>query len=211
MGRILDPKILDIAKRVRPRPAPAAGGAAGGVGVGVLVDSAREALRRHDEAEKAKVSPLAKANPQTKTKDCTKDKKCDDCPPDQGALWARNFAERKPWVDYQVRICGMPSGPTFVLEWDWMTLKFDGFQSNQCLLQEAKGHYDQFFTRHGEVQPWWSGGELEMIEQAMTQGFVAKPRPPIVLKWYFQEPISFRYFSGIIQAGYPDIEVLFRP
>ncbi len=211
MARVLSPKLLDVVRRLATQAAPAAGATAGGVGAAVLVGSASDALHRQEEAEKAKASPLAKANPQTMTKDCTKDKKCDECPPDHGEFWQRNFAVRQPWVDYQIRIGGMPSGPNFILEWNWMNIKFDGFDSSECLLKEAKARYDQFFTRFGVPQQWWREGQEELIEEALAQGAVARPRPPVVLKWYFMEPISFRYFSGIIQAAYPDIEVLFRP
>jgi hypothetical protein len=205
MAKILDPRVIDVVRRLATKAGPAAGGA------GVLVDSAEDALQKQEEAERAKTSPIAKANPQTITKDCTEDKKCEECPPDHGAFWQRSFTVRQPWVDYQIRICSMPSGPNFVLEWNWMNVKFDGFDSSECLLKEAKGRYDQFFTRFGARQQWWREGEEEVIAEAMIQGAVARPRPPVVLKWYFMEPISFRYFSRIIQAAYPDIEVLFRP
>jgi hypothetical protein len=105
MARILDPKVLDVVRRLATKAGPAAGG----VGTGVLIDTTKDALQKQEEAEKAKTSPIAKANPQTITKDCTKDKKCEECPPDHGAFWQRNFTARQAWVDYQIRICGMPS------------------------------------------------------------------------------------------------------
>lgn len=50
-----------------------------------------------------------------------------------------------------------------------------------------------------------------MIEEAYRQAAVAQPRPPVQLRWHFMEPISYRYFSKIIKAAYPDIEVVFQP
>lgn len=210
MARVLDPKVLDVVRKVLTKAGPVAGGA----GTVVVVEAGKDALSRQEEAEKAKDTTIAKTVSQAKTKDCTKgdrDEKCKDCPPDKGAIFKRNFAIRQPWVDYQARIGGMPSGPNFIDEWAFNGVVFDGFDSSQCLLKEAKARYDQFFTRFGIPKEWWLEGEQALIAEAMTQGAMAVPRPPIVLKWYFMESTSFRYFSQIIQAAYPDIEVLFRP
>ncbi|WP_147310550.1 Tox-REase-5 domain-containing protein [Cupriavidus taiwanensis] len=60
--------------------------------------------------------------------------------------------------------CGDSSlGPCFA------GLDFDGFRSPQCLLQEAKAKYDQFFDEYGLPKEWWAsnpGGENGLIRQA---------------------------------------------
>jgi hypothetical protein len=71
--------------------------------------------------------------------------------------------------------------------------------------------YDQFFDMYGMPEDWWLKGEAKLIDAAMRQGAAAIPRPPVALRWYFMEPGSYRYFSRIIQAAYPGIEVIFQP
>ena len=182
------------------------------LGVGVVAGAAGEAAKeqarkRQEEADKAKSAPIARTDATTKTR--TKRK---DCPPDKGAPFQRNLTVRKPWVDYQARITGMPNGPTFIMEWAFAGTRFDGFVSAECLLQDAKAGYDQFFNEWREFKyDFQERIFVEMTEDAVTQNAKAVPKPPVQLWWYFQEPVSYRYMQRILQAAAPQIEVVFQP
>lgn len=39
---------------------------------------------------------------------------------------------------------------------------FDGFDTSQCLLKEAKAKYDQFFDDAGDPQEWWNGDGAQL-------------------------------------------------
>jgi hypothetical protein len=173
--------------------------------VGVADEAAKQIRKRQEESEEAKTVPIARTASQTK-------KKCEECPPDGGSPFLRNTAG---WsaisIAYQARICGLPVGLGFITEWSFNGVMFDGFDSPQCLLKEAKAKYDQFFDRFGVPKEWWEKSAEVIFDEAMRQGAVAKPRPPVQLRWYFMEPTSYRYFSTIIRAAYPDIEVIYQP
>ena len=182
------------------------------LGVGALAGAAGEAAKktareRQEEADRAKASPIARTDAQTKTKE-----KCKECPPDKGAPFNRSTAG---WSDvsiaYQARIGGLPVGPGFITEWTFNAVTFDGFDSSQCLLKEAKARYDQFFDDFGSVRDWWIEGRDNLIDEAMRQGLAAQPRPPTKLRWHFMQSMSYRFFSRVIQAAYPDVEVVFQP
>lgn len=178
--------------------AAAAGGA-------VIVDAERK--RRAETADNAATIPIAKAGTQAKSKPC------DKCPPDAGISAVQSTAGwSEVSIAYQMRIAQMPPAPVGVLnEWFFNGVQFDGFESAQCLLKEAKGRYDQFFDDFGSVESFWFGGRDKLIGEAMRQGAAAQPRPPTRLRWHFMQPVSYRFFSRIIQAAYPDVEVVFQP
>ena len=179
------------------------------LGAGATAGAASEAVRKHQkEADEARSTPIARTDAQTKTKE-----KCKDCPPDKGTPFLRNTAG---WSDdsisYQMRIAQMPAAPAgYLTEWRFNGVDFDGFDTSQCMLKEAKGKYDQFFDEFRQVRGWWAAGADKLIEEAYRQGAAAMPRPPVQLRWHFMEPLSYRYFSKIIKAAYPDIEVQFQP
>ena len=107
-------------------------GAAGGVTI-------EEAQKRRKEAEKAGDAPIARSDTKTGSK-------CKECAPDKGSTFIRPTAG---WsaisIAYQARIGGLPVGPGSITEWMFNGVTFDGFDSSQCLLKEAKAAYDQFF------------------------------------------------------------------
>lgn len=170
--------------------------------------AAKTAKKRQEEADKAAATPIARVDV------CSEDNsKCKDCPPDKGAPYLRSTAG---WSDdsitYQFRIAQMPPAPAgYLTEWEFRGVKFDGFDSAQCLLKEAKARYDQFFDDFRQVRPWWKEGADNIIDEAYRQAAAAQPRPPVQLRWHFMQPISYRYFSKIINAAYPDVEVVFQP
>ena len=182
------------------------------LGVGVVAGAAGEAAKeqarkRQEEADKAKSTPISRTEAQTKAR-----KKCPDCTPDRGAPFNRPTAGwSEVSIAYQARIGGMPVGPGFITEWLFSGVTFDGFDSSECLLKEAKARYDQFFDEFRQVRGWWADGADKLIEEAYRQATAAQPRPPVQLRWHFMEPISYRYFSRIIKPAYPDIEVVFQP
>lgn len=201
MAAILEPALEAIATRVLTA-----------LGVGVVAGEAGKAVKeqaqkRQQESDDARSSPIARTEATTK-----KRKKCEECPPDGGTPYQRNFKERKPWVDYQARITGMASGPTFIMEWDFAGTKFDGFVSAQCLLQDAKAGYDKFFDDFGEFEYDFQDRIFKkMLAEAVTQNNKAVPKPPVQLSWYFQEPVSYRYMQKILKVATPEIEVIFQP
>ncbi|MES3020875.1 MAG: restriction endonuclease fold toxin 5 domain-containing protein [Pseudomonadota bacterium] len=191
----------------------AAGRVAAALGAGAAVGTG-VALKRQEEAERAKDSTLALVDAQShaKTNDCTKEEKCKDCPPDRGIFREQNTSGwSEASILYQVRIGGMTIRPGFIMEWLYNGVSFDGFDSSQCLLKEAKAKHDQFFDMWGTVLTFWEKGAERIIDEAMRQGVAAAPRPPTRLRWHFMEPVSYRFFSLVILAAHPDVEVVFQP
>ncbi|MFP5391578.1 MAG: restriction endonuclease fold toxin 5 domain-containing protein [Gammaproteobacteria bacterium] len=183
-------------------------GVVAGAAAGVTAEAVKDARKRQDEAEKARSAPIARAEVQTKAKA----EKCKECPPDRGVVIMRKTAGWSELsIAYQARIGGMPVVTGAITEWLYNGIAFDGFDSSQCLLKEAKARYDQFFDRWGAPHVWWEEGADNLINEAMQQGAAAVPRPPTRLRWHFMEPLSYRYFSLIIQAAHPDVEVAYLP
>jgi len=181
--------------------------ALGALGVGSLADAAGDAARKHQkEADEAKSTPIARTDAQTKTK-----KKCKECPPDTGAPFNRpTVGWSETSITYQARISGLPVGSGFITEWMFGGVAFDGFDSSQCMLKEAKAKYDQFFDDLGDPKEWWKGDE-PVFSEASRQSAVAKPMPPVQLRWYFMQSMSYRYFSKAFAAMRLPIETVFNP
>lgn len=178
-----------------------------GVGaIGAAGEAARErARKRQEEAEQAKSSPIARNDATTKER-----KKCKDCPPDKGHTTIRNQQWGPEVVAYQFRICGLPFGDGWITEWNFSDVDFDGFDSSECLLKEAKSTYDQFFDDFGYLKAYWQGEEA-ILKQASSQAKEAVPQPPVRLRWYFMQPKSYRYFSKLFAAAKLPIETVFEP
>lgn len=180
------------------------------LGVGVVAGAAGEnakeqARKRREEADKANTTPISRTEAQTKAR-----KKCPDCTPDRGAPFNRSTAGwSEVSIAYQARIGGMPVGPGFITEWLFSGVTFDGFDSSECLLKEAKAKYDQFFDDFGDPKEWWKGDELIMAE-ASAQSVVAKPQPPVQLRWHFMQPMSYRFFSKVFSAMRLPIETVYQ-
>jgi hypothetical protein len=184
------------------------------LGVGVVAGAAGEAAKeqarkRQEEADRTKSAPIARTDATTKER-----KKCKDCPPDKGVTALQSTAG---WSDdsitYQMRIAQMPPAPPGSLtEWSFNGVQFDGFDSSQCLLKEAKARYDQFFDEWGGFK--YSFQEkifIKMLNEAVSQNNAAVPKPPTQLQWNFMEPTSYRYMSKVLLRATPEIEVLYRP
>ena len=129
----------------------------------------------------SKAAPVARTLPRT-------GEKCKKCPPEAGSAKRANHRMTPAAREYQGRITGWPYSVAekWSQEWDWQNIDFDGFIPAQCMLQEAKGNYDQFFE-----MPWaaesFSG--FESMESAIIrQGRAVRSNPPTRLTWYFQGP-----------------------
>jgi hypothetical protein len=164
-----------------------------------------EVKRRSDAAAQSRSTPVATTSSQTSTRQA-----CKECPPDCGSPQQRST---NGWseisISYQQRIGGLPVGPSVITEWMYQ-VTFDGFDSSQCHLKEAKAKYDQFFDNYGRTLPFWSGADA-MIGQAAAQYSVTSPTPQVRLSWFFMEPKSYRYFSKIFQQAFPTILTVFHP
>jgi hypothetical protein len=177
------------------------------LGLGAAAGGTAEMVRtRQKEADEAKSTTIARTETQTKEKE-----KCKDCPPDSGAPVNRSTAGwSETSISYQARIAGLPVGAGFITEWMFAGITFDGFDSSQCLLKEAKAKYDQFFDDYGDPLEWWKGDE-PLMSEGVRQSAVAKPMPPVQLRWYFMQPMSYRFFSKIFAAMLLPIETVFSP
>jgi hypothetical protein len=200
MAAIAVPVLEILVERIVIALAVAIGGA-------IVIDG-----RKKRKEEETPLPPVTIPRTEAPTKTDTK-KKCQNCPPEcQGKERPQDTSSwSQVSIEYQNRICKMGFGPGYINEWEFNGVSFDGFDASQCLLKEAKAKYDQFFNEFREVVDWWRPGEARLIDEARRQALAAQPRPPVQLKWYFMQAISYRHFSLIIQDAYPDVEVIFEP
>ncbi|EDZ97651.1 hypothetical protein BH160DRAFT_7057 [Burkholderia sp. H160] len=186
--------IAQAMPRPVPTPAPSAG-PAGGSATGTGADSGWGELSRDRSRER--------------------ERSC-KCPPEKGVMVRRNHSMNAKPRRYQARITGFAYGIVtdgkgretnegWNMEWDWLDIDFDGFQPSQCLLQEAKGNYDQFFKENGELKFPFKGF-LTMQEQIATQGEVVRANPPSRLMWYFETPKTRALMMNTLRlAGVPSV------
>ena len=161
--------------------------------------------KRKAAADDAKTAPIARAESQSKAKE-----KCKECPPDKGSLVSRNWNMSEESRAYQTRITGFAP----YTEWNFGGLDFDGFKSAECLLQEAKALYDQFFDpEDGEPKLFFrlSGGDRKIVRQAQAQTAVVIASAPARLTWYFMQPLSYRYFTRRFAREGVSAVTLFQP
>ncbi|SPB15396.1 hypothetical protein NOV72_02622 [Caballeronia novacaledonica] len=134
-----------------------------------------------------------KAQTDTQVKVRTREREC-KCPPDRGQMAPVNHAMSDLSAQYQQFVTGFPKGQ----EWIFSEKDFDGFQSGQCLLQEAKARYDQFFDEvTGQPKFFFAINEKKgfpkMKRQAKAQSDIVTANQPSKLQWYFMQPMSWRY------------------
>jgi len=200
MAAIAAPLVRIVATRALARRG--AGAAAGVAGAAAL----EEARRCQEEAERVQSSPIAQTEATTKERE-----PCPDCPPDNGKPVEHSTAGwPQESIDYQVRISGLPVRPGFITEWLFNNISFDGFDSGECLLKEAKSKYDQFFDKYGRRRDFWEG-HTDILAQARRQSSVATPQPPVRLCWYFMQPVSYQFFSGLFASNNLPIETVYHP
>ena len=79
-----------------------------------------------------------------------------------------------------------------------MGIDFDGFRADECLLQEAKGNYDQFLDGSIPGSEDFFKGFDSMEAQAFDQSIEVKANPPARLIWYFQTPLTQKKMAPIL-------------
>lgn len=159
--------------------AAAAGGTAlaGGAAVAGVASLSGDTPRNDSKAE-----PVTRSLPRT-------DEKCQRCPPDlTGVAMDRKHHMTEKARVYQGCITGRPYDVEagWSEEWVWLGIDFDGFVKESCLLQEAKGDYDQFLEMPWALKSF--KGFDRMVETIETQGEAVRENPPTRLMWYFQGP-----------------------
>ncbi|MGF6967673.1 hypothetical protein OKW43_004701 [Paraburkholderia sp. WC7.3g] len=139
------------------------------------------------------------------------------CPPEKsGEKVQRNHNMNPEPRRYQARITefeygivtggnGNETSQGWNMEWEWLGTDFDGFQPAQCLLQEAKGNYDQFIGVDDKPKPFFAGFK-KMTDQIIDQGTKVRANPPARLMWYFQTPKTRQYMLSTLRvAGVPSV------
>lgn len=186
-----------IAEAIAADLARAAASAAAGAVLGGVATLPGDTPREDGEAK-----PTAPALPRT-------GEPCQKCPPDLGRKVRRRHGANWNAYTYQARVTGYDYDTEQCLwsdEWNWVgtalgipfDIDFDGFISAECLLQEAKGDYDQFIGDDGKSEPWF-GGFKKMSEIIERQASAVHSNPPTKLRWYFQTPKTRERMLPILQ------------
>lgn len=108
--------------------------------------------------------------------------------------------------EYQGRITGRPYSVEegWSEEWAWLGTDFDGFQQAACLLQEAKGDYDQFFDPETKKPVTWFKGLTKITVEIEERAMKVHANPPTKLQYYFQTPLTMSYCrSTLAENGIP--------
>ncbi|OXI76683.1 hypothetical protein GJG85_09840 [Burkholderia sp. MS389] len=150
--------------------------------------------------DESKATPDVRAVPRT-------GEKCQQCPPELGGAPARRryHMNRGP-REYQGRITGRPYSVEegWSEEWAWNGTDFDGFQQPACLLQEAKGDYDQFFDSETKKPVTWFKGFSKITVEIEERAMKVHANPPTKLQYYFQTPLTMSYFrTTLAENGIP--------
>jgi hypothetical protein len=178
-----------------PAPGPTAG-PSGGTGTGAGADTGWGSLPRDRTRER--------------------ERPC-KCPPEKGGEKVRRNHSMNPEPRrYQARTTGFEYGIVtdgkgketsegWNMEWAWLGTDFDGFQPSQCLLQEAKGNYDQFINEQNMPKFPFQGFKT-MGETIRKQSMLVRANPPAKLMWYFETPRARAYMmSALRAAGVPSV------
>jgi Restriction endonuclease fold toxin 5 len=121
---------------------------------------------------------------------------CKKCPPEQtGALMRSRHGPNWPAYRYQARVTGFAfdtENCQWSDEWEWVGIDYDGFKPQECLLQEAKGNYDQFLDGSIPKSEEFFKGFRHMRDQAIKRSMQVKANPPTRLRYYFQGPLTYQ-------------------
>ncbi len=151
--------------------------------------------------DSSKATPAVRAVPRS-------DERCKKCPPEAGAKLRRNHGVNWNSYRYQARITGFAfdeESCRWSDEWAWEGIDFDGFRAGECLLQEAKGNYDQFIGTDGRPKPFFMGF-TDMSEQILNQSIAVNSNPPARLMWYFATPKAHTYMlPTLTRARVPSV------
>lgn len=197
MGTLFAPLLEVAVAELGPALLSAGRALLGGVATGATGSVTGDASK-----DDSKITPAVRTLPRT-------GESCKKCPPEQMGLAVRrshymNAAPR----EYQGRITGRPFSVDdgWSEEWRWEQIDFDGFQPAQCLLQEAKGNYDQFLDMAWTAVSF--NGFRDMEAAIIRQGRVVRSRPPARLTWYFQGPKTRELMlDALAQSGIQSVVV----
>ncbi|WP_044021255.1 MULTISPECIES: restriction endonuclease fold toxin 5 domain-containing protein [Paraburkholderia] len=152
--------------------------------------------------EDSKAAPAARTLPRT-------EESCKKCPPEGGSKVRRNHGVNWNSYQYQARITGFAFDVEecrWSDEWQWLGIDFDGFQAGACMLQEAKGKYDQFLDGSIPKAEKWFEGFRTMEDQIVEQGTVVRMSPPARMTWYFQTPLTYKKMAPLLtRVGVPAV------
>lgn len=151
--------------------------------------------------DNSKATPMTRAVPRTGDS-------CKKCPPDLGLAQRRNSQMNAAPREYQGRITGRPFSVEegWSEEWVWLETDFDGFRSEECLQQEAKGDYDQFFDPLTKKPLRWFKGIDPLVVGIETRADKVHANPPARLMYYFQTPMTAAYLrTTLAENGIPYI------
>ena len=132
----------------------------------------------------------------------TRKREC-KCPPEKGHMGQVNHSMSELSAEYQAYITKFPRG----MEWIFDGINFDGFVKAECLLQEAKAHYDFFFDQEtGKPKKFFLNQKASnseglknksawenILAQAKRQNATIVKHPPSKLKWYFMQMAFYEY------------------
>ncbi|KVN31711.1 restriction endonuclease fold toxin 5 domain-containing protein [Burkholderia sp. JSH-S8] len=188
------PLLIAVAAEVGPALSAIGSALLGGTAV-AGIGSMRGDTSKMDEQAKTKTESRTTAD---STKPCKK------CPPEQtGALVRFNHGVNWPAYRYQARVTGFAfdtESCRWSDEWEWLGIDYDGFKANECLLQEAKGNYDQFLDGSIPKSDQFFKGFRKMREQALKRAVRVKANPPTRLRYYFQGSLTYNKMSALLRV-----------
>ena len=196
-------------------------GGAGAAGGGAAADEERRRRRADGEAVPPgrsggmappvwSTSTGSGTNTGTQAETQTQAKSCKRCPPDCGQIVHPNHSMNDAPSQYQTRITGFPPGE----EWRYMGVDFDGFNSGECLLLEAKGNYDQFLDSAPGKPPtpkFFFRGFTRMEVQIASHSEVVIASRPSRCHWHFQTPLAYELMSPLIWRHSPLLQPYYTP
>jgi Restriction endonuclease fold toxin 5 len=144
--------------------------------------------------EEGKAAPIARTLPRT-------GESCKKCPPEAGVKVRRKHGVNWNAYRYQARITGFAFDVEecrWSDEWEWLDIDFDGFKAGECMLQEAKGNYDQFLDGSIPKADKWFEGFRTMEDQIVDQGSAVRLNSPARLTWYFQTPLTYKKMTPLL-------------
>ncbi|WP_414451833.1 restriction endonuclease fold toxin 5 domain-containing protein [Burkholderia sp. 22PA0099] len=197
MAGLAVPVIAAAAKALGPMLVRGGTALLGGAAVGATGSLSGDTKKADSKAESG-----VRALPRT-------DQMCDKCPPEHGTRIRRNHGVNWNSYRYQARITGFAFDTEecrWSDEWHWFEIDFDGFQPGACLLQEAKGNYDQFLDGSIPKADKWFEGFKSMEDQIVEQGTTVRMNPPTRLTWYFQTPLTYKKMAPVLtRAAVPAV------
>ncbi|WP_250534832.1 Tox-REase-5 domain-containing protein [Caballeronia sp. AZ10_KS36] len=183
---------------LRSLASSAATSAAGGIATGAILS-----LPGDTSQDKEKAQTDTQVKTRARTRDCK-------CPPEKGLMAPVNHSMSELSAQYQQYVTGFPRG----MEWKFCDIDFDGFQSTQCLLQEAKANYDFFFDKKGNPNFFFFHAKSKnnpdkvtdtsayesTMKQVNAQHRVVVKNEPARLCWYFMQKKFYAWATTTFAA-----------